>query len=115
MQPYPSTGCPIRPAAEEYLSSLSGCKNTKKEHRHSVREFVAWNANVCEYELRKQFVDEINKAHLMRFMDYLIDDEPENGPFTAAWKLLRGIMPCPPALPSRSHGGRGLDLNALIK
>lgn len=85
----PKHRLPIRPAAEEYLSSLSGCKNTKKEHRHSVREFVAWNANVCEYELRKQFVDEIDKAHLMRFMDYLIDDEPENCPFTAAWKLLR--------------------------
>ena len=61
----------------------------KKVHRYAVREFVAWNREICGYEFRKRFVDEIDKAHLMRFMDYLVDDEPDNCPFTAAWKLMR--------------------------
>ena len=46
-------------------------------------------SEICGYEFRKRFVDEIDKAHLMRFMDYLVDDEPDNCPFTAAWKLMR--------------------------
>jgi integrase len=40
-------------------------------------------------QFRKEFVDQIDKAHLMRFMDYLVDDDPDNCPFTAAWKLMR--------------------------
>jgi integrase/recombinase XerD len=85
----PKHRLPIAASAEDYLSALSGCKNTKKEHRYAVREFVAWNREICGYEFRKRFVDEIDKAHLMRFMDYLVDDEPDNCPFTAAWKLMR--------------------------
>jgi hypothetical protein len=85
----PQHRLPLRASPEEYLSSLSGCKKTKTAHRQAVREFLAWNTKICEYEFRKEFVDQIDKAHLMRFMDYLVDDDPDNCPFTAAWKLMR--------------------------
>jgi integrase len=85
----PKHRLPLRASPEEYLSSLSGCKKTKTAHRQAVCEFLAWNTKICEYEFRKEFVDQIDKAHLMRFMDYLVDDDPDNCPFTAAWKLMR--------------------------
>jgi hypothetical protein len=34
-------------------------------------------------------VEEIDKANMAGFFDYLVDDEPENDPYTAAVKLLR--------------------------
>ena len=46
-----------------------------------------WSEN--NSELAEKFVEDIDKAHLTKFFDYLVDDEPENCPFTAAWKILR--------------------------
>jgi site-specific recombinase XerD len=78
---------PISTAINAYLDEITGSKATKKAHRHDLREFEAWNAGL--EQRKKKYVEEIDKAHMRRFFEYLVDDEPENCPFTAAWKLLR--------------------------
>ncbi len=84
----PDTRLPISPAIDGYIDALTGAKKTKKAHRQALREFEAWNESL-ENGNRKEFVEDIDKAHLTEFFDYLVDDEPENCPFTAAWKILR--------------------------
>jgi integrase len=83
----PDPRVPISVAINVYLDGLTGSKATKKAHRHDLREFEAWNEGL-EHR-KKKFVEEIDKVHMRRFFEYLVDDEPENCPFTAAWKLLR--------------------------
>ena len=84
----PDARLPISVAINGYIDALMGAKATKKAHRHDLREFEAWNGSL-ENEKGKKFVEEIDKAHMRRFFEYLVDDEPENCPFTAAWKLMR--------------------------
>lgn len=84
----PDTRLPITESINAYVDALSGGKKTKDAHRYVVRQFEEWN-NTLNNGARKRFVEEIDKAHLMRFFDFLVDDEPENEPFTAAWKILR--------------------------
>jgi hypothetical protein len=83
----PDPRVPISTAINAYLDEIKGSKATKKAHRHDLREFEAWNEGL--EQRKKKYVEEIDKAHLRRFFEYLVDDEPENCPFTAAWKLLR--------------------------
>lgn len=83
----PDPRVPIPVAINAYLDEITGSKATKKAHRHDLREFEAWNEGL--EQRKKKYVEEIDKAHLRRFFEYLVDDEPENCPFTAAWKLLR--------------------------
>ncbi len=78
----------ISASSNAYVDALSGCKKTREAHRYVVRQFEGWN-NSLKNGARKQFVEEIDKAHLQRFYDFLVDDEPENEPFTAAWKIMR--------------------------
>jgi integrase len=84
----PDVRVPISLAVNDYIDALTGAKATKKAHRHDLREFEAWNESL-ENNKKKKFVEEIDKAHMRRFFEYLVDDEPENCPFTAAWKLMR--------------------------
>jgi integrase len=84
----PDTRLPISFSVNGYIDALTGAKKTKKAHRQVLREFEAWNQSL-ENGNRKKFVEDIDKAHLTKFFDYLVDDEPENCPFTAAWKILR--------------------------
>ncbi len=83
----PDPRVPIPTAINAYLDEITGSKATKKAHRHDLREFEAWNEGLEQG--KKKYVEEIDKAHMRRFFEYLVDDEPENCPFTAAWKLLR--------------------------
>jgi len=82
---------PISVAVASYVDGVTGAKKTRSAHRQAVTEFEDWNAKNEELpdSQRKKFVEEIDKAHLRKFFDYLVDDEPENCPFTAAWKVLR--------------------------
>ncbi len=84
----PDTRSPISVWINSYIDALTGAKATKKAHRHDLREFEAWNESL-ETKKGKKFVEEIDKAHMKHFFEYLVDDEPENCPFTAAWKLMR--------------------------
>ena len=84
----PDPRSPSSVSINGYIDALTGAKKTKAAHRHTLREFEAWN-NSLRNDSRKKFVEEIDKAHLTKFFDYLVDDEPENCPFTAAWKILR--------------------------
>ena len=86
----PDARLPISVAINGYIDALMGAKATKKAHRHDLREFEAWNGSL-ENEKGKKFVEEIDKAHMRRFFEYLMDDEPENCPFTAAWKTARQV------------------------
>ncbi|HEV2396688.1 MAG TPA: site-specific integrase [Candidatus Sulfotelmatobacter sp.] len=79
---------PISISINNYIDGVTGAKKTKAAHRQALREFEAWNGSLNNGS-KKKFVDEIDKAHLARFFDYLVDDEPENCPFTAAWKIMR--------------------------
>jgi integrase len=79
---------PIAVSVELYVDSLTHSKRTKSAYGHAVREFAEWNASLKNGS-KKTFVEEIDKAHMARFFDYLVDDEPENDPYTAALKLLR--------------------------
>ena len=79
---------PIATSVERYVESLTGSKGTKRAYGHAVREFAEWNASL-KNGTKKTFMEEIDKAHMARFFDYLVDDEPENHPYTAALKLLR--------------------------
>jgi site-specific recombinase XerD len=83
----PDARLPISVAINGYIDALMGAKATKKAHRHDLREFEAWNEGLAHR--KKKYVEEIDKAHMRRFFEYLVDDEPENCPFTAAWKLMR--------------------------
>jgi hypothetical protein len=71
-----------------YVDSLTGSKRTKTAYGHAVNEFAVWNESLKNGN-RKKYVEEIDKAHLAKFFDFLVDDEPENCPFTAAMKILR--------------------------
>ena len=84
----PDARAPIAASVERYVESLTGSKRTKSAYGHAVREFEAWNASLKNGS-KKKFIEEIDKAHMARFFDYLADDEPENHPYTAALKLLR--------------------------
>jgi integrase len=84
----PDVRLPISAAVDLYVDSLTRCKRTRSAYEHAVREFEAWNSSLKNGG-KKAFVEEIDKAHLARFFDYLVDDEPENCPYTAALKLLR--------------------------
>jgi integrase len=75
-------------AVDLYIDSLTRCKRTKSAYGHAVREFEAWNASL-KNGTKKTFMEQIDKAHLGKFFEYLVDDEPENCPYTAAMKLLR--------------------------
>jgi integrase len=79
---------PIAVSVERYVESLTGSKRTKAAYEHAVREFAEWNGSLKNGS-RKTFMEEIDKAHMAKFFDYLVDDEPENHPYTAALKLLR--------------------------
>jgi hypothetical protein len=68
-------------AIEAYLAAKSGCKKTLAAHTYALNQFRQW-AGI-------KYVDEITKALLRRFFEHLVDDEPENSDFTAAWKILR--------------------------
>jgi integrase len=68
-------------AIVSYLAAKSGCKKTLDAHTYALNQFREW--------AKIQYVDEISKALLRRFFEYLVDDEPENSGFTAAWKILR--------------------------
>lgn len=70
------------------VESLTGSKRTKNTYEHAVREFAGWNASLKNGS-KKTFMEEIDKAHMGRFCEYLVDDELENHPYTAALKLLR--------------------------
>lgn len=83
----PDSRIPISVTINGYIDALIGAKATKKAHRHDLREFDAWNDGL--ERRKKKYVEEIDKAHMRRFFEYLVDDEPENCPFTAAWKLMR--------------------------
>ncbi|MGA8871419.1 MAG: site-specific integrase [Candidatus Acidiferrales bacterium] len=84
----PDVRLPISTSVDLYIDSLTRSKRTKIAYGHAVRQFEAWNASLKNGS-RKTFVEEIDKAHLARLFDYLVDDEPENCPYTAALKLLR--------------------------
>ena len=84
----PDTRSPISVAVNSYIEALTGAKKTKSAHQQTLREFETWNDTLNNGN-KKKFVEEIDKAHLTKFFDYLVDDEPENCPFTAAWKILR--------------------------
>lgn len=84
----PDARAPIAVSVERYVESLTGSKRTKSAYGHAVREFEAWNASLKNGS-KRTFMEEIDKAHLVKFFDYLVDDEPENCPYTAALKLLR--------------------------
>ncbi len=74
-----------------YLDGKSGCTKTVSAHSHALTEFQGWATN------KKRgifYVDEISKALLKRFFEFLVDgdddeDGPENAPFTAALKLMK--------------------------
>jgi len=87
----PDTRLPISVAVASYIDGVTGADKTRSAHKQAVTEFEDWNAKNKELpdSQRKKFVDEIDKAHLRKFFDYLVDDEPENCPYTAAWKVLR--------------------------
>jgi hypothetical protein len=78
----------ISVSVELYIDSLTGSKKTKSAYGHVVRDFAEWNASLKNGS-KKTFMEEIDKAHMARFFDHLVDDEPENHPYTAALKLLR--------------------------
>jgi hypothetical protein len=82
------TRLPIAVSIDAYVDSLTGSKRTKSAYGHAVREFAEWNAS-RKNGTKKTFMEEIDKAHMAKFFDYLVDDEPENHPYTAALKLLR--------------------------
>lgn len=84
----PDARAPISISAEHYVESLTHGKRTKNACEHAVRELAEWNANPKNGS-KKTFMEEINKAHMAKFFDYLVDDEPENDPYAAALKLLR--------------------------
>ena len=84
----PDTRLLISASVELYVDSLTGSKRTKIAYGHAVREFAEWNASLKSGS-KKTFMEEIDKAQMARFFDYLVDDEPENHPYTAALKLLR--------------------------
>ncbi len=76
-----------------YLEAKSGCKKTVSAHEHAVREFLEW-AKKPKRGRGLVYVDEISKALLRRFFEYLVDgdeddDGPANHPFTAAFKVMR--------------------------
>jgi hypothetical protein len=75
----PDVRLPVSAAVDLYVDSLTRCKRTKSAYGHAVREFEAWNSSLKNGG-KKTFVEEIDKAHLAKFFDYLIDDEPENCP-----------------------------------
>ena len=87
----PETRLPISVAVAAYVDAVTGADKTRSAHRQVVTEFEEWNAKNSELPStqRKKFVEEIDKAHLRKFFDYLVDDDPENCPYTAAWKVLR--------------------------
>ncbi len=74
-----------------YLNEKSGCTKTVSAHTHALTEFQSW----AKHKKRGIFfVDEITKALLKKFFEYLVDgddddDGPENSPFTAAHKLMK--------------------------
>jgi hypothetical protein len=78
-------------ATAAYIDALTSADKTRSAHRQAVTEFEEWNAKNKELpnSQRKKFVEDIDKAHLRKFFDYLVDDEPENCSYTAAWKVLR--------------------------
>lgn len=84
----PDTRLLISASVELYVDSLTNSKGTKRAYGHAVREFAEWNAGLKNGS-KKTFMEEIDKAHMARFFDYLVDDEPENHLYTAALKLLR--------------------------
>ena len=84
----PDVRPPISTSIGPYVDSLTGSKRTKSAYGHAVNEFAAWNENLKNGN-RKKYVEKIDKAHLAKFFDFLVDDEPENCPFTAALKILR--------------------------
>jgi site-specific recombinase XerD len=84
----PDARAPISISVERYVESLTGAKRTKSAYEHAVRQFAEWNTSLKNGS-EKTFMEEIDKAHMARFFDYLVDDEPENDPCTAALKLLR--------------------------
>jgi integrase len=76
-----------------YIEAKSGCKKTVSAHEHAVKEFLAW-AKKPRKGRGLVYVDEISKALLRRFFEYLVDgdeddDGPANHPFTAAFKVMR--------------------------
>jgi len=68
-------------AIDAYLAEKAGCKKTVDAHTYALNQFRNW-AGI-------RYVDEISKAGLRRFFEFLVDDEPENSDFAAAWKILR--------------------------
>jgi hypothetical protein len=84
----PDSRATIAISVERYVESITGSKKTKSAYAHAVKEFAEWNASLKNGS-KKTFVEEIDKALMARFFDYLVDDEPENHPYTAALKLLR--------------------------
>jgi integrase len=84
----PDSRAPISISVDRYVESLTGSKGTKRAYGHAVREFAEWNSGLKNGS-KKTFMEEIDKAHMAKFFDYLVDDQPENHPYTAALKLLR--------------------------
>jgi len=62
----------ISPSVELYLDSLTKSKGTKRAYAQVVREFAGWNASLKNGS-KKAYVEEIDKPHLARFFDYLVD------------------------------------------
>jgi integrase len=87
----PDARAPITISVERYVESLAGSKRTRSAYGLAVREFEEWNSGLKNGS-KKKFMEEIDKAHMAKFFDYLVDDEPENHPYTAALKLLRVNM-----------------------
>jgi hypothetical protein len=84
---------PITISVERYVESLTGSKRTKSAYGHAVREFAEWNSNLRNGN-RKMFMEEIDKAQMARFFDFLVDDETARNPEIAFGQLAAGNMKC---------------------
>jgi hypothetical protein len=74
----PDARVPITISVDRYVESLTRSKRTKNAYEHAFRECAEWNGSLKNGS--KTFIEEIDKAHMAKFSDYLVDDEPENCP-----------------------------------
>ena len=76
--------------AEKYLASKKLSSGTCKEYRLTVTKWVAWGQGVD--------VDEIGRAHLRDYLDWVYEKAAEDGGSNAgrtankAWETLRAIL-----------------------
>ncbi|HTG27588.1 MAG TPA: hypothetical protein VK818_05140 [Methylomirabilota bacterium] len=71
----PDARSPISSSIGTYVDSLTGSKRTKSAYGHAVIEFADWNESLKNGN-RKKYAEEIDKGHLAKFFDFLVDDEP---------------------------------------